>query len=58
MSEISLYVCHQEKIGPRLNSLDSTSFTLSADYLAKTDNETVAINENKMSKLSLLLTQI
>jgi len=42
-SEISLNVCHQEKVDTTYNSLDTTSFTLSGDYLAKTDDETVAI---------------
>jgi len=42
-SEISLDVCRQEKIDSRFNSLDSTSFTLSGDYLEKTDDETVAV---------------
>ncbi|MDQ7005363.1 MAG: IS1634 family transposase [Ghiorsea sp.] len=42
-SEISLNVCRQEKVDTRFNSLDSTSFTLSGDYLEKTDDETVAI---------------
>jgi transposase len=42
-SEISLNVCRQEKVDTRFNSLDSTSLTLSGDYLEKTDDETVAI---------------
>jgi len=42
-SEISLNVCRQEKVDTRFNSLDSTRFTLSGDYLAKTDDETIAI---------------
>jgi transposase len=42
-SEISLAVCRQENVETRFNSLDSTSFTLSGDYLAKTDDDTVAI---------------
>lgn len=42
-SEISLNVCRQEKVDTTYNSLDTTSFTLSGDYLAKTDDETVAI---------------
>lgn len=42
-SEISLIVCRQEKVDTTFNSLDTTSFTLSGDYLAKTDEETVAI---------------
>jgi transposase len=42
-SEISLAVCRQEKVDTRFNSLDTTSFTLSGDYLAKTDDDTVEI---------------
>jgi len=42
-SEISLLVCRQEKVDTRFNSLDTTSFTLSGDYLAKTDEDTVKI---------------
>lgn len=42
-SEISLNVCQQEKVETRFNSLDSTSFTLSGDYLAKTDEDTVEV---------------
>ena len=42
-SEISLHVCRQEQVDTRFNSLDTTSFTLSGDYLTKTDDETVAI---------------
>ena len=42
-AEISLAVCRHEKVDTRFNSLDSTSFTLSGDYLAKTDDDTVKI---------------
>ena len=42
-SDISLAVCHQEQVDTRFNSLDSTSFSLSGDYLVKPDDETVAI---------------
>ncbi len=42
-SEIALAVCGQEKVDTRFNSLDTTSFTLSGDYLAKTDDDTVEI---------------
>lgn len=42
-SEIALQVCRQERIDTRFNSLDTTSFTLSGDYLAKPDEETVAV---------------
>ena len=36
-AEISLDVYRREKVNTRFNSLDSTSFTLSGDYLAKTE---------------------
>ena len=42
-SEISSSVCLQEQVDTRFNSLDSTSFTLSGDYLAQTDDDTVEI---------------
>lgn len=42
-SEIALNVCRQEKVDTRFNSLDSTSFTLTGDYLGKTDDDTVEI---------------
>ena len=41
--EIALSVCRQEQVDTRFNSLDTTSFTLSGDYLAKTEDDTVAI---------------
>ena len=44
-SEISLSVCQQEKVETRFNSLDTTSFTLSGDYLADTDEQTVEIKQ-------------
>lgn len=42
-SEISLNVCRQEKVDTRFNCEDTTSFSLSGDYLAKTDDDTVKI---------------
>ena len=42
-SEIALQVCRQEQVDTRFNSLDTTSFTLAGDYLAKPDEETVAV---------------
>lgn len=42
-SEIALNVCQQEKIDTRFNSTDTTSFVLTGDYLAKTDEDTVEI---------------
>jgi transposase len=42
-SEISLNVCRQEQVDTRFNSEDTTSFTLSGDYLTRTDEDTVKI---------------
>jgi transposase len=42
-SEIALKVCQQEQVDTRFQSLDTTSFTLSGEYLTKHDEETVAI---------------
>jgi transposase len=42
-SEIALQVCRQERVDTRFNSLDTTSFTLSGDYLSKPDEETVTV---------------
>jgi transposase len=42
-SEIALGVCQQEKIDTRFNSLDTTTFTLTGDYLGETDDDTVEI---------------
>jgi transposase len=42
-SEIALNVCRQEQVDTRFNSLDTTSFTLSGDYLSETEDDTVAI---------------
>lgn len=42
-SEISLNVCEQEEVNTTYKSLDSTSLTLSGDYLSKTDDDEVAI---------------
>lgn len=42
-SEIALHVCEQEKVDTRFNSTDTTSFTLTGDYLGKTDDDTVEI---------------
>ncbi len=43
-SEISLHVCRQEKVDTRFNHLDTTSVTLSGDYLGKIEDDTVKIN--------------
>jgi len=42
-SEIALHVCHQEQVDTRFNSLDTTSFTLSGNYLSETEEDTIAI---------------
>lgn len=44
-SAIPLDVCQQESVETRFNSLDSTSFTLSGDYLAETDEQTIEIKQ-------------
>ncbi|MDX8396002.1 MAG: IS1634 family transposase [Mariprofundaceae bacterium] len=41
--EISLNVCQQEDVNTTYRSLDSTSLTLSGDYLGKTGDDEVAI---------------
>jgi len=47
-SEISLNVCQQEKVNTTYKSLDSTSLTLSGDYLSKTDDDEVAIKLGRL----------
>lgn len=42
-SEVSLDVCRQENVDTTYNSLDTTSVTLSGNYLSKIDEEEVAI---------------
>lgn len=42
-SEISLKVCQQEQVDTCFNSKDTTSFTLSGDYLGKTNDDTVQV---------------
>jgi len=42
-SEISMDVCRREGVDTRFNSLDSTSFSLSGDYLGQTDEDTIEI---------------
>jgi len=42
-SEIALRVCQQEGIETRFNHLDTTSFNVSGEYLADTDEQTVEI---------------
>lgn len=44
-SEIALNVCRQEQVDTRFNSDDTTSFTLSGNYLARTDDDTVEIKQ-------------
>jgi hypothetical protein len=43
-SEIALNVCQQEKVDTKFNSLDTTTFTLTGDYLGRTDIAAVKIN--------------
>jgi transposase len=42
-SEIALAVCQQEAIDQRLNHLDTTSFSLTGDYLPESDQQAIAI---------------
>ncbi len=43
LSEISLNVCRQEQVDTRFNSEDTTSFTLSGNYSAETDENSVEV---------------
>jgi len=42
-SEISLNVCHQEEVNTQFNSLDTTSFTLSGDYVSESEEDTIEV---------------
>jgi transposase len=42
-SEIALAVCGQEAIDPRFNHLDTTSFSLTGDYVPESDQQAIAI---------------
>src|SRR5712692_6392725 len=42
-SELALAVCAQESIDPRFNHLDTTSFSLTGDYLPESDASAIAI---------------
>src|SRR5437870_3589539 len=42
-SELALAVCAQERIDPRFNHLDTTSFSLTGDYLPESDAYAIAI---------------
>lgn len=42
-SEIALAVCQQEAIEPRFNHLDTTSFSLTGDYVPESDQQAIAI---------------
>lgn len=42
-SEIALAVCRQEAIDPRFHHLDTTSFSLSGDDIAESDEHAIAI---------------
>lgn len=42
-SEISLKICQQEQVDTHLKSEDTTSFTLSGNYLAESDDATVKV---------------
>ena len=42
-NEIALNVCQQEKVDTKFNSIDTTTFSLTGDYLGETDDDTVEI---------------
>jgi transposase len=42
-SEIALAVCQQEAIDQRFNHLDTTSFSLTGDYIPESDQQAIAI---------------
>jgi len=42
-SELALAVCQQEAIDQRFNHLDTTSFSLTGDYLPESDQQAIAI---------------
>jgi transposase len=42
-SEIALAVCRQEAIDQRFNHLDTTSFSLTGDYIPESDQQAIAI---------------
>src|SRR2546427_521459 len=43
LSEIALVVCRQEAIDQRFNHLDTTSFSLSGDYVPESDEQAITI---------------
>ncbi len=43
LSEIALVVCQQEGIDQRFNHLDTTSFSLSGEYVPESDKQAIAI---------------
>ena len=43
LSEIALAVCQQEAIDQRFNHLDTTSFSLTGDYVPESDQQAIAI---------------
>ena len=42
-SELALAVCQQEAIDQRFNHLDTTSFSLTGDYIPESDQQAIAI---------------
>ena len=42
-SEIALVVCHHEAIDQRFNHLDTTSFSLTGDYVPESDEQAITI---------------
>ena len=65
-SELALAVCEQERIERRFNHLDTTSFSLTGDYLPDSDEQAIAIThgyskdhrpELKQAILELMVSQ-
>jgi transposase len=65
-SEIALVVCQQEAIDQRFNHLDTTSFSLTGEYLPESDEHAIAIThgyskdhrpELKQAVLELMVSQ-
>src|SRR4249919_4027452 len=65
-TEIALVVCRQEAIDQRFNHLDTTSFSLTGDYVPESDQQAIAITHGyskdhrpdlKQAVLALMVSQ-
>jgi transposase len=65
-SDLSLAVCSQERIDPRFNHLDTTSFSLTGDYVPDSDEHAITITHGyskdhrpdlKQATLELMVSQ-